>query len=342
MTVHELKQLQQFLSGDLYAGFGEEVSEFGNGEAGRAVFVERAESLLEASLMEFSGDFFHLEHKGVLPVQIAWKDLLLLNSTFSNDVFEELLKFIARNSTILIVIAELVDVVNSGDADVDSNFPEGCLHFRLGDGVGAIHVNDLEGLANTDVSLLDSSEESIQRLFLFVTSKDSAPSQLSQELLISNRLTSVQIKFSKQQLKLVIRDVESEGLDGAEEFIFGEFSTAVLIELFEVGDHGDVVVVDELDEPPEDTLEGLVVEINWLQSILDDLQLHVDVKVVFPQSFDDIILQIDLPLDVFQAVDAQSELSFFDGVVDVFVVEGLHTTKKGIVHIAGHWILHIV
>ena len=57
--------------------------------------------------------------------------LLLLNSTLSDDLLEQLLELAAGNCAILIVITNLEDIVYSACADVNADLSEGCLHFWL-------------------------------------------------------------------------------------------------------------------------------------------------------------------------------------------------------------------
>lgn len=109
--------------------------------------------------------------------------------------------------------------------------------------------------------MFDGLKETIKGFFIFVAGKDSASSQFPQEFLVSDRLTSIKIELSKQQIELSIRDIESQSFDGAEELILAQFSTSILIKLLEVSDHGDIVIVDELDELSKHILEGLVIDI---------------------------------------------------------------------------------
>ena len=221
--------------------------------------------------MILGGDLFHLQHKGVLPIHLWWEDLFLFNSTLSDDFLEQLLELAAGNGAILVIITYFEDIVYSACADVYADLPEGSFHLWFWDGIGAVHVDDLESFADADVCLLDSLKETIEGFFVFVAGKDSTSSQLSQELLVSDWLTSIKIELSKQQVELTIGDIEAQGLDGTEELILAQLSTSILIELLEVSDHGDVVIVDELDQLSKHVLEGLVIDINWLKPILDDL-----------------------------------------------------------------------
>jgi hypothetical protein len=67
-------------------------------------------------------------------------------------------------------------------------------------------------------------------------------------------------------------------------------------------------------------LEGLVVDVNRLEAILDDFELHVYIEVVLPQVLNDVVFQVNLPFDVLKPVDSQSEFCLFDGAIDVFIV----------------------
>lgn len=79
--------------------------------------------------MILGGYLLHLQDKSMLPIHLRRKDLLLLNSTLSDDLLEQLLELAAGNGAILVIITYLEDIVHGTCADVNADFSEGCLHL---------------------------------------------------------------------------------------------------------------------------------------------------------------------------------------------------------------------
>ena len=121
-------------------------------------------------------------------------------------------------------------------------------------------------------------------------------------------MTAVEVEFVEEKIELAVGYLEAQSSNGPDELILGELATAVLVKFFEVGHEGHIVVVDKGHQPSEDILKGPVFRISCLESTLGDLELEESIEVVVPEVFDDVVLQMQLPVDILHLVDLQAQL----------------------------------
>jgi hypothetical protein len=154
--------------------------------------------------------------------------------------------------------------------------------------------------------LLDGLEQPEEALLLLVAGQNTTAAHLAKELPISDRMAAVQVELVEEEVKLAVGHFESQSTNGRNEFVLRELPAAVLVELFKVGHERDVVVIDEGHQASENILESSVVGVGGLEPAFGDLELQKSVEVVVSEVFDDLILEMKLPVDVLHLVDLQA------------------------------------
>jgi len=148
-------------------------------------------------------------------------------------------------------------------ADIDSYLSEGCLHLRFWHWVGSIHVYYLVGLSDWDICLSYSLEQGVYGFFFFIFCWDSTSSHFSYKFLISNDLTTIQIKLIKEKLKLHIINLKPKSPYCTQHLILRQLSTIILIKFLEICHNGYVILVDVFYQPSKYVYIGGVILVSW-------------------------------------------------------------------------------